>query len=127
MNGNKILLDTNAVLYILGGDETLASFLNGKELYLSIISELKLSSYKKITQKELTAINTFLFELKIENISEEIKKKTIEIRKSTNLKLPDCIIAATSICLNIPLITSDKQLRTLFINLASIGHVYTVS
>ncbi len=42
MNGNKLLLDTNTVLYVLAGDETLASFLNGKELYLSIISELEL-------------------------------------------------------------------------------------
>jgi predicted nucleic acid-binding protein len=53
-----------------------------------------------------------LSELRIENISEEIKKTTIEIRKSTNLKLPDCIIAATSTALNIPLVTSDKQLSS---------------
>ncbi len=112
MNGNKLLLDTNAVLYILGGDETLASFLNGKELYLSIISELELLSYKKITPKEIKAITAFLSEFKIENISEEIKKSTIEIRKSTNLKLPDCIIAATSMTLKIPLISSDKQLSS---------------
>ncbi len=110
MNGNKLLLDTNAVLYILAGDKTLASFLNGKELYLSIISELELLSYKKITQKEVKTISAFLSECRIENITEEVKKNTIEIRKSTNLKLPDCIIAATSITLNIPLITSDKQL-----------------
>ena len=112
MNGNKLLVDTNAVLYVLGGDETLASFLNGKELYLSIISELELLSYKKITQKEVKAITAFLSELKIVNIYEEVKKNTIEIRKSTNLKLPDCIIAATSITLNIPLISSDKQLSS---------------
>jgi len=112
MNGNKLLLDTNTVLYVLGGDETLASFLNGKELYLSIISELELLSYKKITQKEVKAITDFLSEFKIENISEEVRKNTIEIRKSTNLKLPDCIIAATSITLNIPLISSDKQLSS---------------
>ena len=112
MNGNKLLVDTNAVLYVLGGDETLASFLNGKELYLPIISELELLSYKKITQKEVKAITAFLSELKIVNISEEVKKNTIEIRKSTNLKLPDCIIAATSITLNIPLISSDKQLSS---------------
>lgn len=112
MNGNKLLLDTNTVLYVLGGDETLASFLNGKELYVSVISELELLSYKKITQKEAKAITSFLSELKIENISEEIKKNTIDIRKSTNLKLPDCIIAATSITLHIPLITSDKQLSS---------------
>lgn len=92
MNGNKLLLDTNAVLYVLGGDETLASFLNGKELHLSIISELELLSYKKITQKEIKAISSFLSEFNIVNISEEVKKNTIAIRKSTNLKLPDCII-----------------------------------
>jgi predicted nucleic acid-binding protein len=112
MNGNKLLLDTNAVLYVLGGDETLASFLNGNELYISIITELELLSFKKITAKESKAITSFLGELRIENISGEIKKNTVEIRKSTNLKLPDCIIAATSIALNIPLVTSDKQLSS---------------
>ncbi len=110
MNGNRLLLDTNTVLYVLGGDETLASFLNGKELFISVISELELLSFKNITPKETKSISSFLNELRIENISEEIKKATIEIRRSSNLKLPDCIIAATSMVLNIPLITSDKQL-----------------
>lgn len=59
MNGNKLLLDTNAVLYLLGGDETLATFLNGKDLYLSIISELELLSYKKISQREHKIITSF--------------------------------------------------------------------
>jgi predicted nucleic acid-binding protein len=110
MNGNKLLLDTNTVLYVLNGDETLASFLNGKELYLSIISELELLSFKSITQKEIKAISAFLKELKIENISDEVKKNAIELRRTTSIKLPDCIIAATSKALGIPLITSDKQL-----------------
>jgi predicted nucleic acid-binding protein len=97
MSGNSLLLDTNTVLYLLAGDETLANFLNGKFLFISVISELELLSFKKLTQKEATTIKTFLSELKIENISEEIKTHTIKIRKSTNLKLPDAIIAATSI------------------------------
>jgi predicted nucleic acid-binding protein len=59
MNGNKLLLDTNAVLYLLGGDETLATFLNGKDLYLSIISELELLSYKKISLREQKIITSF--------------------------------------------------------------------
>ena len=70
-------------------------------------------SYNKITLKETKAINSFLGELKIENISTEIKNATIEIRKATNLKLPDCIIAATSIVLEVPLITSDKQFSSI--------------
>lgn len=109
MNGNKLLLDTNAILYVLGGDQTLASFLNSKDLFTSIITEIELLSFKKITPKETKSITSFLSELKIETISEEIKKATISIRKSTSLKLPDCIIAATAICLDIPLVTADKQ------------------
>ena len=112
MSGNSLLLDTNTVLYLLAGDETLANFLNGKILFISVISELELLSFKKLTQKEATTIKTFLSELKIENITEEIKTHTIKIRKSTNLKLPDAIIATTSISLNIPLVTSDKQISS---------------
>ena len=40
MNGNKILLDTNAVLYLLNGDETLAGFLAGQEIGISTITEI---------------------------------------------------------------------------------------
>ena len=42
MNGSKILLDTNAVLYLLNGDETLGVFLSGLEIHISIITEIEL-------------------------------------------------------------------------------------
>ena len=37
-----------------------------------------------------------------------IKSKTIELRKKYCIKLPDAIIAATSIVYGIPLVTADK-------------------
>jgi predicted nucleic acid-binding protein len=111
MNGNSLLLDTNTVLYLLAGDETLAEFLNGKKLYISIISELELLSYKQLTTKDIKILNAFISELQIVNINQDVKNTTIEIRKSTSLKLPDCIIAATSMILNIPLISVDKALK----------------
>lgn len=57
-------------------------------------------------------MNEFLAELQIENINQEIKNFAIQIRRSSNLKLPICIIAATSIGLGIPLISADKALKT---------------
>lgn len=39
----------------------------------------------------------------------KIKEKSIDIRNNHKLKIPDAIIAATSIVYNIPLITSDKD------------------
>ena len=102
MSGNKILLDTNAVLYVLNGDETLANFLFERELYLSIISEMELLGYKNITDKEKQTIEEFLKELIIINIDEKIKLSTIEVKKTSGMKLPDSIIAATAITLKLP-------------------------
>ena len=113
MSGNKFLLDTNAILYMLGGDITLSEFLFEKQLYISIITEMELLSYKNITLKEQKIITTFLNELIVININDDIKAKTIELKKKFHLSLPDCIIAGTSSWLKIPLVTSDKQFKTL--------------
>lgn len=111
MNGNNILLDTNTVLYFLNGDQTVADFIQEKKLFISIITELELLSYKNLTTKEIKVITAFLEEIHIENISQKIKEESIKIRRSSNLKLPDCIIAATSISLQIPIFSADKELR----------------
>jgi hypothetical protein len=38
MNGNKIFVDTNIILYLLSGDKTLAELLDRKQLYISFIT-----------------------------------------------------------------------------------------
>ncbi|AYD48413.1 type II toxin-antitoxin system VapC family toxin [Arachidicoccus soli] len=112
MSGNKFLLDTNAVLYILNGDEVLAELLYEKRLYVSIITEMELLSYKNITVKEKQQIKNFLSAFVIINIDNVIKDQAIETKKNSYLKLPDSIIAATAIILDIPLVSSDKQFKT---------------
>jgi len=111
MSGSKYLLDTNAVLYILNGDATLADFLFEKELYLSVISEMELLSYKELTDKDRQKIIAFLKGFVILNIDENIKLNTIEVKKTSGLKLPDSIIAASAISLKLPLLTSDKHFK----------------
>ena len=120
MNGDKYILDTNTILYILSGDETLADFLFEKELYLSIITEMELLSYKKITSTEQQKIVEFVKEMRVVNINQEIKNLVIQIKKESNLKLPDSIIAATAIWLNIPFVTSDKH----FTHIPNLNLVY---
>ena len=113
MNGDKFLLDTNAVLYLLNGDETLADFLFEKQLYISIITEMELLAYKNITLKEQKQIASFLNEMTVININNDIKITTIELKKNSNLKLRDSVIAATSLWLKIPFVTSDKQFKSI--------------
>jgi hypothetical protein len=113
MNGSKFLLDTNAIFYILNGDETLTDFLFEKELYASVITEMELLSYKNITPAEQLTIENFLNDLVIINIDDRIKAYAIEVKKTSNMKLPDSIIAGTAIALKLPLVTSDKQFKTI--------------
>jgi len=91
----------------------LSNFLYQKKLYISIITEIELLSYKNITAKEKQQIKEFIGELLIVNINDEVKFRTIEVKKHSNIKLPDSIIAATAITLQLAFVTSDKQFKTL--------------
>lgn len=111
MNGNKYLLDTNIILYILSGNKTLADYLHLKNLYASIISEIELLRYKDLTSAEEKSIKGFLSQFRVIYIDDTIKNEAIFLRKQYGLKIPDCIIAATAISLNMPLLTADKQFK----------------
>ena len=111
MSGNELLLDTNIILYILAGDRNVAEYLNGKVLFASVISEIELLGFKKLTAREEKGIRDFLAQFRIIYIDDTIKNESIYLRKQYNLKLPDCIVAATAISLNLPLITSDQQFK----------------
>ncbi|MCB9201990.1 MAG: type II toxin-antitoxin system VapC family toxin [Flavobacteriales bacterium] len=108
MSGNSIVLDTNIILYLLNGDEYLADFLNQKELYISIISEIELLGYNQITKQEKLKIKEFISYCTILNISEKIKNECITLKEQTNIKTPDALVASTAIFLNLPLISADK-------------------
>jgi len=110
MSGNKLLLDTNAVLSILGSENVFSS-LEGKELFISFITELELFSYPGLTKKEEKSIKFFLSKVTILDINQGIKAKAIRFRKKYKLKLPDAIICATAASKNMPLISNDKQLK----------------
>jgi len=111
MNGNNLFLDTNIILYLLNGDETLAELLNNKQLYISVITELELLAYKGITAKEEKVIKEFVAQCKTITINNAVKQETIRIRKTYNTKLPDSIIIATALYLDFPLITSDIEFK----------------
>lgn len=110
MSGSKYLVDTNIILYIFSGNKVLANHLHLKNFYASVISEIELLSYKTITGKEEKAIRSFLSEFGIITIDETIKE-AIMLRKDYGLKLPDCIMAATAISLELIFVTAGKQFR----------------
>lgn len=112
MNGRKILADTNILLYLLNGDNTVAEILQDKMIYISFITELELLGFSKITKKEETLIKKLIEDSRLIPLSNDIKDAFIHIRRHYRLKLADSIIAASSMISNIPLITADKQFNT---------------
>ncbi len=109
MNGTNILLDTNIVLYLLNGEETLIPLLEEKNLYLSFITQLELLGSRYIKPNDILKIKQFISECTVIDITSGIKELVIDIRQKYTLKLPDSIIMATSLWLNMPLITADQD------------------
>lgn len=107
MNGTDFLADTNALIYLLNGNSCMSQFLQSK-LAFSVISEMELLSFSGITAEEENNIKSLLLDCIEISLTDEIKEKTIEIRKKYKTKLPDAIVAASAIVKNIPLITADK-------------------
>ena len=111
MNGKEILADTNILLYLLKGNDTIEEMLQGKKIYISFITELELIGFRDITAKEEKQIELLLADCLIVSLNNKIKEKYVELRKKHRLKLADAIIIATSITSKIPLISADKQFK----------------
>lgn len=104
----QILIDTNIAIYLLNGDRSLAEVLDGKRLYVSFITQLELLGYSGITPEQEQQIENMLDCCIIVDINNRIKSETLKLKRNHTIKLPDCIIAATSLYLDMPLITADK-------------------
>lgn len=106
--GVKFVLDTNVVLYLLGG--RLAERLPTGAHFVSVITEMELLSYPKIGEKEARTVRGCLDDLSIVGLTEEIKERAIALRRQRSLKLPDAIIAATTLSLSAELLSFDERL-----------------
>ncbi|SFE95143.1 type II toxin-antitoxin system VapC family toxin [Thermophagus xiamenensis] len=109
MNGNSILVDSNVIIALTNGNKDVIPILNDRVIYISVISEMELLSWPKISEYEICILKELFNDIHIIDLSEKIKEKAILIRRTYSLKLPDAIIAATSIVYNIPLFTFDKE------------------
>lgn len=111
MNGNDfVVADSNAIIYLFDGKDCMNPY-KEKNLIVSIVTEMELLSFPKITQKELVTFKSFFKECTLLALNDNIKEEAIYIRRKYGTKLPDAIVAATSICSGFPLITADKGFR----------------
>lgn len=108
------LLDTNVVVHYLNKSLPTKSiaFLNqfiDQDCYVSVITQMESLgfNFKNKADKNITEI--FIENSIILDLNPEVVQKTIAIRKSRKINLPDAIIAATSIVYDFTLITQNMK------------------
>ncbi len=104
----KKVLDTNAILYLLGGK--LAKPLPPAQYFISVISGMELLSYPSLDEAALTQIRGFLSEVRVVELNEQVREIAIDLRRKHKLKLPDAIVAATALSLQAQLLSNDAKL-----------------
>jgi predicted nucleic acid-binding protein len=110
MIGNKILLDTNVIIFaskqMIDIDKFIKSY---DEFYVSIITYLEVYGFEFSNENEKKLVDELFKNIEIVALNKEISEIVIQYRKikTKKIKLPDAIILATANYLKIPLLTDD--------------------
>jgi len=98
---------------LLNGDEKLTEMLDGKDVRISFITELELLCKPQLKDSEKKEIQAFIDDCEVLEINASIKEITVSLRQTVKIKLPDAIIAATSIFWNLPFFTRDEDFKNI--------------
>ncbi|MCX7086647.1 MAG: type II toxin-antitoxin system VapC family toxin [Methylococcales bacterium] len=114
MNGNYYFLDTNAIIQLLKGNQNLIEILADAEfIACSVISKFEYLAFPNISKNDIELFNFFVEKIEIIGLSSnnnELHQQILNVRKDKKLKLPDAIIAGSSVYKNCTLITADKKM-----------------
>lgn len=111
--GQGILVDTNAIIYYLGNQlpekavSKFEQYFKDDRLFISIINKIEALSYPKHSSKTEGLFREFIEKTTVINLDKELAEAVIKIRKNYNIKLPDAIIAASSLNNDHVLVTSN--------------------
>ena len=113
MNGKRYLLDTNAVIQLLAGNQSLIKMVEDSDfLAISVISKLEFLSYPDLTEDEKNAFSELLEDLTVFDLmasDSALMQEAVAMRIDGGLKLPDAAIAATALVNNCEVITNDAH------------------
>lgn len=111
MDGNRLLVDTNIILYALKGDKGLVDLIDGQDLYISFVTRIELLSYPKIDADSIELIERFLQQVPVIESNPLINADAIDLRRKSGLEVPGAIIAASARFLGVRLMTADKDFK----------------
>jgi predicted nucleic acid-binding protein len=110
MSGNRLLLDTNILIYLSKKELNLEDFASKDDvLYISVITLMEAKGYLFSNKKEEAIIDALCNNLIKVYVTDEVIETVITLRKKHKIKLPDAIILSTAIKNNLKLITRNSK------------------
>lgn len=106
-----ILLDTNIVIYLYGAqlDDAVLTELQKSRLNTCNVIVAEVLGYKLIEPDDAKYFETFFATMNNHLLDKEVTAKVIELLQTTNVKLPDAIIAATALVHDLVLWTHNTD------------------
>jgi tRNA(fMet)-specific endonuclease VapC len=112
MNGTRFMFDTNAIISLLKGNPSIDNvLLNTEFIATSVINVIEFLSFPDLNSTDKALFYELMSRITIisvPNNDQKLLEAVAEIRKTSKVKLPDAIIAATAISNKTILITNDK-------------------
>ena len=117
MNGNRYLLDTNAIIQLFDGNGEIGTILNRADFVaMSVISEFEYLSYDGLSEEDIAEYNSFRTCTNVFNVPSDdliFAQLVLKARKEYGMKLPDAIIAATARANDLTVLTADEHFKRL--------------
>jgi len=117
MSGKRYLLDTNAIVCLLRGENALQERLQSAEwVGISILSQIEFLAFPNLSENDRRVFQEFSDWVEVVGLGRTERAlidRIVSLRSQYRLKLPDAIIAATAVERDATLITDDRQLRKL--------------
>lgn len=106
-----ILLDTNIIIYLYGADldDVVAKKLQSSTLDTCNIIIAEVLGYKQIEAEAARYFKDLFDTMHNHLLDKEVTNKVIGLRRETNIKLPDAIIAATALVNGLELWTHNTD------------------
>jgi len=123
---NKLLFDTNIIIYYFNGiitDSKIDQILK-ESFNISIITKIEFLSWQKLRKDkklEEQALN-FISHANIYELTDDIANMVIDIRQQFKIKTPDAIIGATALVHGFDIVTNNvDDFKNLDLEIFSVG------
>jgi predicted nucleic acid-binding protein len=107
VTGNKALFDSNIIIYLAKREMPLSILDQFDDICISVITYMEILGFSFADQEQETYIRELISFFTIIYVDQKIADIVVDMRKKKKIKLPDAIISATAISLDLQLVTRN--------------------